>query len=163
VASAVLGGWRFSGIQNYSSGTPFSLGTTVSFPIFNGGNRATVATYDGWRGAIAGSKFDPAVDKFLQPVSFFGVQPTDRLGSLTRYNPKLRNWPGRGESVSLARSIKFTESKRLDFRCEAFNLLNRTTFGALSGGASLQNANFGLWRTQSNSARRMQLSLKLYW
>ena len=162
VASAVLGGWRFSGIQNYSSGTPFSLGTTISFPIFNGGNRATVATYDGWRGAIAGSKFDPAVDKFLQPVSFFGVQPTDRLGSLTRYNPKLRNWPGRGESVSLARSIKFTESKRLDFRWEAFNLLNRTSFGALSGGATLQNANFGLWRT-SGSGRRMQVAMKLYW
>jgi hypothetical protein len=43
-----------------------------------------------------------------------------------------------------------------------FNLLNRTQFGALSGGGTIQNANFGLWRTQSNSARRMQVSLKLY-
>jgi hypothetical protein len=163
VVSAIVGGWRFSGIQSYSSGTPFSLGTTISFPIFNGGNRATVATYDGWRGAIAGSKFDPALDRFLQPVAFFGTQPTDRLGTNTRYNPKLRNWPGFGENVSLARSIKFSESKRLDFRWEAFNLLNRTTFSSLSGGATLQNANFGLWRNQGNSARRMQVALKLYW
>jgi hypothetical protein len=163
VASAILGGWRFSGIHSYSSGTPFGLGTTVSFPIFNGGNRPTVATYDDWRGAIAGSKFDPAVDKFLQPVSFFGAQPTDRLGSITRYNPKLRNWPGFGESVSLARSIHFKEKVRLDFRGEAFNLLNRTSFGSLSGGGTLQNANFGLWRTQANSGRRLQLSAKFYW
>jgi len=163
VASAIAGGWRFSGIQSYSSGTPFGLGTTVSFPIFNGGNRPTVATYDDWRGAIAGSKFDPAVDKFLQPVSFFGTQPTDRLGTLTRYNPKLRNWPGFGESYSLARTIQFKEQMRLDFRWETFNLFNRTAFGALSGGGTLQNANFGLWRTQANSARRMQVSAKFYW
>lgn len=163
VPSAILGGWRVSGIQNYSSGTPFGLGTTVSFPIFNGGNRPTVSTYDGWRGGIAGDKFDPAVDKFLQPVSFFGTQPTDMLGTITRYNPKLRNMPGFSESFSFARSITFKEQKRLDFRWEIFNLLNRTQFGALSGGGTLQNANFGLWRTQSNSARRMQVSMKLYW
>ena len=163
VADAIAGGWRFSGIQSYSSGTPFGLGTTVSFPIFNGGNRPTVATYDGWRGAIAGGKFDPAVDKFLQPVSFFGTQPTNLLGTNTRYNPKLRNWPGFNESYSLAKTIRFTEAKHLDFRWEAFNLFNRTQFGSLSGGSTLQNANFGLWRTQANSARRMQVSLKLYW
>jgi len=163
VASAIVGGWRFSGIQGYSSGTPFGLGTTVSFPIFNGGNRPTVPAYDGWRGGIAGSKFDPAVDKFLQPASFFGTQPTDALGTMTRYNPKLRNWPGFGEAVSLARSITLHEQKHLDFRWETFNLLNRTQFGALSGGGTLQNANFGLWRTQANSGRRMQVSMKLYW
>ena len=161
--SAIVGGWRVSGIQNYSSGTPFGLGTTVSFPIFNGGNRPTVSTYDGWAGRIAGSKFDPAVDKFLQPVSFFGTQPTDRLGTITRYNPKLRNPPGYGESISIAKSVNFNERQHLDFRWEIFNLLNRTQFGALSGGGTIQNANFGLWRTQANSARRMQVSLKLYW
>jgi hypothetical protein len=163
VASAILGGWRFSGIQNYSSGTPFALGTTVSFPIFNGGNRPTVPTYDGWRGGIAGSKFDPAVDKFLQPVSYFGTQPTDALGTMTRYNPKLRNFPSLSESASLARTITLHEQTHLDFRWETFNVLNRTIFGALSGGGTLQNANFGLWRTQANSARRVQVSMKLYW
>jgi hypothetical protein len=163
VASAIVGGWRFSGIQNYSSGTPFGLGTTVSFPIFNGGNRPTVPSYDGWRGGIAGSKFDPAVDKFLQPVSYFGTQPTDALGTMTRYNPKLRNLPGLSEAISLSKSMTLHEQKHLDFRWETFNLLNRTQFGSLSGGGTLQNANFGLWRTQSNSGRRMQVSMKLYW
>jgi hypothetical protein len=163
VGSAVLGGWRFSGIHTYSSGTPFGLGTTVSFPIFNGGNRPTVSTYDGWRGSIAGSKFDPAVDKFLQPASFFGTQPTDALGTITRYNPKFRNMAGLSENASLAKSITLKEQCHLDLRWEAFNLLNRTQFGALSGGGTLQNANFGLWRTQSNSGRRMQVSMKLYW
>jgi len=163
VASALLGGWRIGAIQQYQSGTPISLGTTVSFPIFNGGNRPTVATYDGWRGAIAGDKFDPTVDKFFQPVSFFGTQPTDRLGTNTRYNPKLRGWPSYDESISLGRGITIKEDTRLDLRVEAFNLLNRTRFGGLSNAGTLQNANFGLYRTQSNTPRRMQVSLKLYW
>src|SRR5271157_5059224 len=162
VGSAILGGWRFAGVQGYSSGTPIGLGTTVSFPIFNGGNRPTVPTYDGWAGSYTG-KFDPGADSFFQPASWFGTQPTSSLGTLTRYNPKLRYFPGFNETISMARSIKIKEQAHLDFRWESFNLLNRTQFGALSGGTSLQNANFGNWRSQSNSARRMQVSMKFYW
>ncbi len=86
---AILGGWRLSGIQGYSSGTPISLGTTVSFPIFDGVNRATVPTYDGWRGTYSGN-FDPNANSFFQPVSFFGPQPTTQFGNETRFNPKAR-------------------------------------------------------------------------
>jgi hypothetical protein len=163
VASSIIGGWHFSGIQEYSSGEPVALGTTISVPIFNGSNRPTVSTYDGWRAPIAGGQFDPAVDRFLQPASFFGTQPTNQLGNATRYNPKLRYWPTFNENVSLARTFRIKEALRLEFRGEAFNLLNRTAFGPLSGATSLQNANFGLWRTQSNSQRRLQLAMKLYW
>ncbi|HZT31120.1 MAG TPA: TonB-dependent receptor [Bryobacteraceae bacterium] len=164
VSSAVLGGWRVAGIQQYASGTPISIGTTVSFPIFNGTNRATVPTYDGWRAPIHGGSFDPNKDSFLQPASFFGPQPTTGFGNETRYNPKLRGWPNYNENFSLARSIPLKgEQQRLDFRWETFNLLNRTAFGPLSGATTLQNPNFGLWRTQSNTQRRMQVSLKLYW
>jgi hypothetical protein len=163
VGSALLGGWRFSGIHGYNSGSPMGLGTSVSFPIFNGGNRPTVSTYDGWRAATVGSSFDPAVDKYLQPASFFGTQPTDRFGNMSRYNPKMRYAPGINENVSLARTINMGERFRWDIRGEAFNLLNRVAFGSISGGTSLQNANFGLWRSQSNSPRRMQFALKLSW
>ena len=162
VASAIFGGWRFAGIQGYSSGTPIALATTVSFPMFNGGNRPTITTYDGWAGSYTG-KFDPGADSFFQPASWFGTQSTTALGNATRYNPKLRYFPNFNESISLARSIKVKEQTHLDFRWEAFNFLNRTQFGALSSGTSLQNANFGLWRTQSNTPRRMQVSLKFYW
>ena len=47
-ASVVLGGWRFAGIHRYASGTPIALGNSVSFPIFNGGNRADVTTLENW-------------------------------------------------------------------------------------------------------------------
>jgi hypothetical protein len=161
-ASAILGGWRFAGIQNYQSGTPIALGTTVSFPIFNGTNRPTVSSYNGWAGNYTGT-FDPGADSFFQPASFFGTQPTTSLGNATRYNPKIRYFPSYNETVSLARSITLKEQKHLDIRWETFNLLNRTQFGPLSSATTLQNANFGNWRSQSNSGRRMQVSMKFYW
>ena len=114
----------FSGIQGYSSGTPMGLTTVVSFPIFNGGNRPTVTTYDGWA----------------------GTQSTTQLGNATRYNPKLCYFPTFNENISLTRSIKVREQMSVDFRWETFNLLNRTQFGSLSGGASLQNANLRVGR-----------------
>jgi hypothetical protein len=82
-----------------------SLGTTVNFPIFNGRNAPLVTTYDGWRGTQAGGKFDPQTDRFIQPASFFGPQPTDRPGNETRYNSKLRQFPNFSENVSLAKTI----------------------------------------------------------
>jgi hypothetical protein len=162
VASAVFGGWRFAGVDGYSSNTPIGLGTTVSFPIFNGGNRPTITTYQGWRGTYSG-KFDPSVDSFFQPASWFGTQPTTALGDATRYNPDCRYFPNYNENLSLTRSFTIKEAKRIEFRWESYNILNRTQFGPLSGATTLQNANFGLWRTQANSPRRMQLALKFYW
>ena len=103
VASAIFGGWRFAGSDAYQSGTPIGLGTTISFPIFNGGNRPTVTTYDGWGGTYTG-KFDPGADTFFQPASFFGTQPTTSLGNATRYNPKMRYFPSFNENASLTRS-----------------------------------------------------------
>ncbi len=163
VVSAILGGWRFSGIHTYASGTPLSISPGVSFPIFNSTDRLTASTYDGWRGAISGDKFDPWKDSFFQPASFFGTQPTDRFGNTTVNNPKMRSWPTLSEDISISRSIRLKESIRFEIRGESFNLFNRVAFGGLSGATALNNANFGLYRTQSNDPRRMQLTAKLYW
>ncbi len=164
VANVVLGDWRVSAVHLYSSGLPVGLGAAVGFPIFNGGNRATVPGYDGWAGAQAGSRFDPQVDRFFQPATFFGAQPQDRLGNSTRYNSKLRLFPNYAENFSLGKNFHLLEKVRLSFRLEAFNLFNRVRFG--TGPNGLTNPNFG--RLTGNQdilldPRRMQLALKLYW
>jgi hypothetical protein len=68
--------------------------------------------------------------------------------------------------VNLGKSFLFTERFRLDFRAEAFNLLNRVVFFAPTGNAlNLNNTSFGTVTAQSSSftPRQMQLALKLYW
>lgn len=170
VGSVILGGWRVSTLQFYSSGLPVGLSSGVSLPGLGGRTAATVATYDNWQGAVAHGSFDPATDRFFQPASFFGTQPKDRIGNSTRYNPRLRQFPSYTENLSLAKTFSFTEQIRLDFRFEAFNVLNRVRFGVgptdWFNTASLSNPNFGKLTSNGdllNSPRQMQFGLKLYW
>lgn len=158
--SHVLGGWRLAAIQVYNSGTPIELTRNNPLPIFNGITRPTISTYDGWRAPITGEKFDPAVDRFLQPASFFGTQPAD-FGNATRHNPKVRTFWGTSENVSVARTFNISEKIRIDLRGEAFNIFNRTIFG--TGNLNLNNGAFGVVNNQANDPRQMQVGLKLYW
>lgn len=140
-----------------------ALAGAYSFPII--GNRPYITTYENWRNpeikGHGGTRFDPYVDNYFQPRSFFPEQPRDRPGNMTRNNPKLRSEPSWNENVSLAKTFQFGETFRLDARLEAFNLLNRVRFG--NPNNNLNAVAFGLVRGQGNSARNMQVGLKLYW
>lgn len=171
LTSTLLGNWRISGVGYYASGQPLPLGTSVGTPsvLFAGGNRALISTYDGWRAPTAGGSFDPSVDRFTQPASFFPAQvgnyagTTQYFGNSTRYNPKFRQFPNLNENISLGKSFRFTERLRLDFRAEAFNVFNRVRFG--TGSLQIQNANFGRLTSSGdllNTPRQMQMGLKLY-
>ena len=160
VANTILGGWRVSAIQAYFSGFPIALGRNNPFPIFNGTTRPTITTYDNWRAPLRGSEFDPAVDRFLDRSKFQIPQPT-LFGNSTRYNPKVRAFPTFNENISIAKSFRLGESKRVDFRWEAFNLFNRVIFG--TGQTSLDSTAFGVVTNQANDARQMQVGLKIYW
>ena len=127
-------------------------------PIFNANNRPYITTYD-WRAQGDGS-FDPATDRFLSAAAF-PAQPNSLLGNATRFNPKVRAFPNLSENVSLGKTFDLTERFRLDFRVEAFNLLNRVVFS--SPTTNLNSNSFGAITSQANSPRQMQLGLKLYW
>lgn len=161
--SQVIGGWRVSAIQIYSSGTPIALqrNNSLAGALQNGANRPVIDSYDNWRAPIAGEKFDPNVDRFLKPANQFPAQPAHVFGNSTKYNPKVRNFWNQDESVSLAKSFRISEDVRIDLRGEAFNLLNRTIFG--SGNTNLNSNVFGIVTSQTNTPRQMQVALKLYW
>jgi hypothetical protein len=160
LASRLLGGWRLGAIQTYASGFPLALTENNSLPIFNGPTRPWITSYTDWRSPIAGTKFDPNVDKFLN-ITAFPTQPVGVFGNETRYNPKLRTLPLFNENLSLAKSFSITEKRHIDFRWEAFNLLNRTQFG--SPNANLNSSTFGVVSSQANTPRQMQAALKFYW
>jgi hypothetical protein len=155
----IFGDWRVSATQFYGGGFPISPARNNPLPIFNGFTRPVVDSYDNWRPAVRGSKFDPAVDRFLD-VSVFPAQPLD-FGNATRFNPKVRTFPIFSENLSVAKSFHFTEASRLDFRWEFFDMFNRTAFNP--GNTNINNINFGVVTSQANDPRRMQVGLKLYW
>ena len=169
VASALLGDWRVSAIQYYSSGFPIALATSVSFPIFAGSDRPTVPSNSGW-GCSAQSNFDPSVDTFFQPASFFGPQPNlltnpaSTFGNAPRYNGECRQFPIYNENLSLNRKIRITEKLNLDFRMEGFNIFNRVRFG--TGSTTLQSATFGKLTSNNdifNTPRQVQFAMRLNW
>ena len=160
----IVGGWRVSGIAIYSSGQPRAIGTTNGLPLFAGGNRPIVSTYDGWRPEYSGG-FDPGRgDRTIQPASFFPAQPPNVIGNMTRLNPKYRDFAILNENLSFSKTFPIKEQLRMDFRAEMFNAFNRTRFGL--GNLSLQAPNFGVLgltaSDQANTPRQMQLALKLY-
>jgi hypothetical protein len=162
-ANFIVGGWRVSGIAYYSSGLPLGLSTSNGMPLFSGGNRPIISSYDGWRAPIAGSSFDPFVDRFVQPASFFPAQPANTFGNQTRYNPNFRQFGNFNENISIAKSFPIREQMRLDFRAEMFNAFNRVRFG--TGPLGLQSAQLGQLTGAGdllNSPRQMQVALKLY-
>lgn len=119
----IVGGWRVSGVATYSGGQPQAITTSVALLNFAGGNRPIVNSYDNWRPPTKGDSFDPAVDRTIQPVSFFPAQPANTFGNMTRYNPRYRSNPAYNENLSFAKTFPFKEQFRLDFRAEMFNAL----------------------------------------
>ena len=172
----VVGNWRLSTTNYYSSGQPIGLSTSYSLPLFGGGVRPYVTSYEGWRAPLKGDHFDPAVDNFFVPyqtpgsTGYTGPFPFQGLGTqynsfgnTTRYNPKVRQFSNLNENVSVARTFPIKEAIRLEFRAEAFNVFNRVRFG--TGSNQLQSTSFGKLTGSNdllNTPRQMQFALKLY-
>jgi hypothetical protein len=168
-AAWIIGNWRVASVNTYATGIPVGISTSTTLPL-GGRVPAFVNSYSGWQpSSWANGSFDPAVDHFFVPYGS-GPFPTQGsntalygLGNSTRYNPKVRLFSNLNENMSVARAFPITESKRLEFRAEAFNVFNRVRFG--TGSTSLQSTTFGVLTgsgSQINTPRQLQLALKLY-
>ena len=137
-----LGGWQYSGIASWQTGTPFSVTNTANYPDNAGVGGAS--------SVVAGSFADVVGD----PRS--GIPPASEstiagYASLL-YNPAvfvaprgltfgdsgrnfLRN-PGRTNfDMALFKHFAIKESKAFEFRAEAFNIFNHTEFSPIAGDA----------------------------
>jgi hypothetical protein len=157
----ILGGWRIAAVQSYSSGFPLGV-TTGATPltIFNLTNRPNVVPGADWRAPLAGDKFDPNVDKFLNRAAFSA--PVGQLGNAPRRNADVRRPWNINENISLAKTITMSTRMRVDFRAEAFNVFNRVVWGP-PVSTDFNNANFGTINSLGNTPRQMQFGLRLYW
>jgi hypothetical protein len=157
-ADIAIGGWQLSYIGLYASGRPVGLGTSVSVPLFAGRAVPWVPTYENWRGAVAGDKFDPAVDSFYQPKAFFGPQPNNTIGNSTRFNPLTREFPAYTENFSVSKQFNVKEGMYFQIMGQAFNAFNRVRFA--TGDSNLGSSTFGKVTSQLNDPRRMQVAAR---
>jgi hypothetical protein len=173
-AAWIIGNWRISTINLYASGTPVSISSSYTLPIYAPGDAGStrvapyVTSYSGWQPSYSGN-FNPQVNTFFVPYGT-GPFPTqgsgtnlNSIGNDSRFNPKLRLFPNLTENMSLTRTFPIREKLRMEFRAEAFNVFNRVRFG--TGSTQLQSQSFGILTgagSQINSPRTLQLALKLY-
>jgi Carboxypeptidase regulatory-like domain/TonB dependent receptor len=151
--NAVLGGWQWSGILTAHTGLPLSIAAaTNNSGGFGFNQRPNIVSgvspvpqnqsINDWVNAAAFSQPDPFT---------FGDAP--RFFSNLRA-PKYFNW-----DMGLQKWWKFTETKRLQFRFELFNVFNHPNFFAPD--TNLGDANFGTI-TQAYPARSLQFAGKFY-
>lgn len=132
-----LGGWQWSGIMAYQSGTPFSVTNATSYGDNAGvGNGVGTASYadrigDPNSNIPPGTLYNP--DAFTTPQGLtFGNSGRNSLR-----NPHRINF-----DMAAFKRFAVTESKAFEFRAEAFNVFNHTEWLPIYGDAgSGANAN----------------------
>jgi hypothetical protein len=142
-----LGGWQLSGIYQYMTGAP----DTIGFSIPGVGNQNLTGSFtEGARIRLVGDpttgferdeyhNINPAA--FLPPTAGSLANPLAQLGmeAPNRYFilPGINNW-----TLSLQKAFRFTEGTSLQLRADAFNAFNHTQFsdyGRTANFASLTN------------------------
>ncbi len=159
VIGKVVGGWVFTGIQQYSVGTPIVLSATNSLPIFNEAQRPNVVSGVPLENNL--SNFDPnnpATNRYIN-LAAFAVPAPYTFGTAARSYTSLRNPDFLNESFGLLKKIALTERFSLTYRVEFFNVFNRVVFG--SPASNISASNFGVISSQGNTPRQGQMALRL--
>lgn len=139
VIGALLNSWQFSGIYHQQSGLPFSLfdGVAESFATNNASTSFDRANINP---AFSGPIILGGPNRYFNPEAFI-PQPAGVLGNTAS---GFLTGPGLSDvDVALMKSFQLSEKFRIQFRAEAFNVLNHPNF-ALPGNSlfnSITNAN----------------------
>jgi hypothetical protein len=160
-AGKALGGWQLSGIAVYNSGLPFTV-TTSSFDAAGLGNNPAI---------ISGNRpnvlCDPNANAPNTRLQWFNTAcfQTRPAGNPTGLPATVGNAargivdgpPTKRFDLTTSKSIRFTESVRMQIRAEAFNIFNHTNFRALS--TNVTSGTFGQVTTVRDP-RTIQLGVK---
>ena len=159
VTDAFLGGWAINGIYTFQSGQPFTVTCPVATSEF--GCFANLTGQGLYLGPHNQSQWlNPAA--FSQPpIATMGETSFAPLGGGGQQarGPSFENLDS-----SIFKNFALTEDIRLQFRAEAFNTFNTPQF-AQPGQLNFTTANFSkitATRNPSESSRRLQLALKLF-
>jgi hypothetical protein len=152
---AVVTGWQLSTIYRYSSGAPFSIASGVDNALLGYSERAVqVLPNTASPGQFQSCITTPCV-QYLNPAAF--AQPAlGTLSSLGVYNvlgPKFWQF-----DIALVRTFPLREKMNIQFRFEAFNILNGVRFN--NPGASLSTTSTFGNITSAQDPRILQLAMK---
>jgi hypothetical protein len=151
ILNHIIGNWQFNGIVALDSGPRYDVQTDSSISNTNNfyGTERVNVVGDPYAG---GTKTAPLnVSGFANPAPF-------TFGNMGR-NSLRADW-NKNLDLSIFRSFSVTESKRFEFRAEAFNITNTPVFAIPD--TDFQSPNFGIVSSTANTERQLQFGLKFY-
>lgn len=179
VAGAALGGWQITGITQFQSGVPFTVGTNTDYAGIG------VASFQPWnvngdptlgRGDKAFSSSSADTNYWLRTknadgTAIFTAPTAGTYGNQTRNlytGPGFQNW-----NLGLFKTFRIHEKHAFTLRGEAFNWINHPNWGGANGSGQFgvppgpqgqpngnpTSSTFGKVTTK-DSRRQLQLSLK---
>jgi outer membrane receptor protein involved in Fe transport len=152
-ASVIAGGWQFSGISRWYSGTPFSP------VVANGGAILNSDCCNERPDRVGtGTISNPTRDQWFD-VNAFTLPAQYTFGNAGRNI--LRGPSFSSVDLGLTKKFEFTEQIRMELSWQAFNAFNRTNLGnpVTAIDSSLAGRIFGL----THFMRRQQLGVHFYW
>ncbi len=154
-AKKALNTWSVAGIVTLQSGTPFSIfGRADAFEA----TRADLVKGRTLASAIKGGNVEDRLTAYFDPTAFM-LPPayTPDWGQLGR---NIIRGPNQIDTdLSIMKSIPVTESQRIEFRTEFFNLFNNVNF-ANPVNIIYPSSNFGSIVSTSTGPRVIQFALK---
>ncbi len=154
VLDKVVGGWQINGNTTFQSGPPLQITGGNSSGSLAGTQRPN---WNGQNPSLSGAVTGRLLQYFN--TSDFSFNAPFTFGNTPRLMPNLRG-PGTDNfDVSLFKNTRIAEKYQMQFRAEAFNLLNRVQFG--NPNTNINSTAFGVISSQQNSPRNLQLALRL--
>jgi hypothetical protein len=145
---ALAGGWQLNNIFTYQSGAPLSFGNVIFL-----GDLHDIPLSSGER----------SVNRWFNTGAGFVTASAQQLASNIRTFPKyLAGVRGDGQTdwnLSLFKHFKIKERATLEFRFEAYDLLNHPNFS--DPNTTVTSSAFGMVTSQAGLSREFQGALKL--
>jgi hypothetical protein len=158
ITNQIIGGWQLSPVLNYSSGLPFTLtlggcpGIPGSAPCYMNGNKYQ------FHSQVTGAPWNTL--HFFNAAALSTIFTTpglDQIGTLGRnslYGPHFFN-----TDLSVMKSFPIKEYATIQFRMDAYNVMNYISWGSPSGvDGTISN---GPGKDGTANPRQIQLSLKV--
>jgi hypothetical protein len=151
----VFGGWQLNGIAIFQSGAPLGFSTSSNTLRNNGGPQRP--NWNGQTPTVEGPISD-RLSRYFDTAVFSTPAPY-AYGNLPRLFALVRGPGPANLDFSVFKNIPVTERFKLQFRAEAFNVLNHPLFGLPNTAIGAPAA--GVISSQVNTPRDIQLALKL--
>jgi hypothetical protein len=159
LARHILGGWELNLIASHNSPTPFTVydSTNVSLQA----NSPPISGIPASRPDLLSNPNNGphTVEQWVSPAAFLRLNPVTQAGQFGNEGRDVERGPAFTDfDASLTRTFALTETWRLQFRAEGFNIANHPNLGLPV--ADLNSPNFGQILS-AGSARLTQFALKL--